>query len=230
MLPGARWGIISIVGRIWTFAAFVLLALCAACTSSGPGTPHTSASISHPTVSVPPPTTSAPSSSPVGPPKPPQPSLPADVPTTGPNTRAGEKPPIMPLEATQHTPDGATAFAQFFIKTIDWGYATTSSTYMRHYFQTACVGCRSTADALDKARKQKHHFIGDRFTIRSATEQGTTALKVHVLTTFDVSSSEVVDHDGKFVDGGPAIPKFRELIDMSWHGDHWLVDDFTAKP
>jgi Family of unknown function (DUF6318) len=222
------------VGRIWTFAAFVLLS-CAACTSSGDGSPASSSVSSGPTatptVSVPPPTTSAPSSSHVGPPKPPQPSLPADVPTTGPNTRAGEKPPIMPLEATQHTPDGAKAFAEFFIKTIDWGYATTSSTYMRHYFQKSCIGCRSTADALDKARRQQHHFIGDRFTIRSVSETGrATSTTIHLLATFDVQSVEVVDEHGESVDASPAVNGFRERVSASWLTDHWLVHEFAAQP
>ncbi len=66
------------------------------------------------------------------------PAVPADVPRTGPNTRKGEKPPVMPVLATKHTAAGAQAFAEFFIKTIDWGYATTSSAYMRHYFEQSC--------------------------------------------------------------------------------------------
>jgi hypothetical protein len=153
------------------------------------------------------------------------------VPKTGPNTKAGEKPPIMPLEATQHTPEGAKAFAEFFIKTIDWGYATTSSAYMRHYFKRSCVGCRSTADALDKAKHKEHHFLGDRFIIESAQiTDNTTIAKPQVLVTFDVSSSEVVDKNGKFVNGGPALRGFRELASLSWHTSRWVVDEFAAKP
>jgi hypothetical protein len=137
----------------------------------------------------------------------------------------------MPLEATQHTPDGAKAFAEFFIKTIDWGYATTSSAYMRHYFQHACVGCRSTADALDRARRKKHHFIGDRFTIKSATMTGpVTTQKAHVVVTFDVESVEVVDKNGKPVDAAPAANGFRELVTLSWHGTQWAIDEFVGKP
>ena len=53
------------------------------------------------------------------------PTVPADVPTTGPNLlHPGERPPVMPALATQHTPEGAVAFAKFFIQTIDWGFAT----------------------------------------------------------------------------------------------------------
>ena len=74
--------------------------------------------------------------------------MPADVPRTGPNTRKGEQPPVMPVAATKHTADGAKAFAEFFIKTIDWGYATTSSAYMRHYFKSV-YWCGIAAKAFD---------------------------------------------------------------------------------
>lgn len=137
----------------------------------------------------------------------------------------------MPLEATQHTPEGAKAFAEFFIKTIDWGYATTSSAYMRHYFRTSCVGCRSTAIALDRARAKQRHFIGDRFAIRSSSMVSrTTTRTAHVLVTFDVNSSEVVDVAGKFVDGGPALKDFREQVDLSWSSNRWLISEFTSQP
>ena len=54
----------------------------------------------------------------------------------------------MPVAATKHSAAGAQAFAEFFIKTIDWGYATTSSAYMRHYFMHACSGCARLRDAI----------------------------------------------------------------------------------
>ena len=129
---------------IRTIAALATLAL-AACSSAG-GTDPSTPPLTTPTtsVSIAPPTTSTPASSGSfsGPPRPTTPTIPADVPRTGANTRPGEKPPLMPLEATQHTARGAQAFAAFFVKTIDWGYATVSGAYMRHYFATTCMSCR----------------------------------------------------------------------------------------
>lgn len=213
------------VGRIWTFAAFTLLVFCAACTSSGPGKPHTSALSSHPTVSVPPPTTSAPpSSSHAGPPKPPTPSLPTDVPTTGPNAKPGEKPPIMSLEATQHTPDGAKAFAQFFIKTIDWGYATMSGSYIRHYAATMCTACNGIAATIDKDRRAGDRYIGGRLTIRTATAKSASSINV----TVDGTSREVVTKTGKFISGDPAHPNLTYSLTVKWSPNAWVVDNLAV--
>ena len=135
----------------------------------------------------------------------------------------------MPLEATQHTSEGAKSFAEFFIKTIDWGYATTSSTYMRHYFTTACIGCRSTADAIDKAAKQHHHFIGDRFTALAANAAAISSSSSVANARFDVTSGEVVTKSGKYVAAEPALSRVRQRLLLEWHGDGWTVVDFLAQ-
>ncbi|MDQ6848679.1 MAG: hypothetical protein M3070_01570, partial [Actinomycetota bacterium] len=115
------------------------------------------------------------------------------------------------------------AFAEFFIKTIDWGYATTSSAYMRHYFTNACIGCRSTADAIDKDRRQSHRYIGDRFSIRAAQLVLPGPDRPVILATFDVDSVEVVDRHGNFVDASPALTNFRDRVTLDWRAGRWHV-------
>jgi hypothetical protein len=216
--------------------ALAALLCCAACSATAAQTPPSSPSS---TAAATPPPSPSPSLSAPGPASgsatrpsatPAAPSVPADVPRTGPNTRPGETPPVMPLLASQHSAAGAKAFAEFFIKTIDWGYATTSSTYMRHYFSKTCIGCLSTAVALDKAAHAKHHFIGDRVTVKSAMETRPPSMNArHLLATFDVTSTEVVDADGRYVDATPALNDLQQLVDLSWQSGRWVVDGFTAK-
>lgn len=204
------------VYRIGGFAVFVLL-LVAGCTS-GSAAPRPSTSPSTSTAAVPPSSTA-----------PPAPTVPADVPTTGPNTRPGERPPVMPVAATKHTAAGAKAFAVFFIKTIDWAYATTSTTYMRHYFDRSCVECRSAADAVDDAAHKHRHFVGDRFKIRSSTpianRDGAAGVDVY----FDVTSVDVLDSSGRVVDGLDAIHNFRERIYLQQSRTDWAVVDMIPR-
>jgi hypothetical protein len=125
----------------------------------------------------------------------------------------------MPLAATQHTAAGAKAFAVFFIKTIDWAYATTSTTYMRHYFDNVCIGCKSIARAIDGARTKNRRFIGDRFKIRSSTfssRSGPHDAQASVSVRLDVSRGEVVDHTGRFVSKEPALLNYGEEVFLRW--------------
>lgn len=221
------------VRRAWVILIVGLAA--AGCTSSGgskssppsvssdPSTPASSSAVTStappsPTVS-PTPTRTAPAT----------PTVPPDVPTTGPNMKPGEKPPVMPLVATTHTPAGAKAFAEFFIRTIDWAYATNSAKYMRHYYEASCIECRSAADAVDKAVREGHHFIGDRFTIRRSAVLNSSNASTVVDVYFDVSAAEVVDGKGRFVDGLGALNNYRERITTAWRPSGWMVTDMLPK-
>jgi hypothetical protein len=202
------------VRRIRAYAAFLTLLL-AGCTSSG-GSDPTSPPLTTPTTSVsiaPPPSSSSSSSAPA-----PQ-TVPSDVPRTGPNTKPGEKPPVMPVAATQHTPDGAKAFAEFFIRTIDWGYATVSAAYMRHYFQSSCEGCVIFADGIDKDRRAGVHYIGGRTSILSAA----ISSDFKVIVTVDITSFEKKSASEKFLTGEEAHSKLPFVVHLRWLRSSWQV-------
>jgi hypothetical protein len=152
------------------------------------------------------------------------------VPTTGPNLRSKhETPPVEPLAATKHTRAGANAFAKFFILTIDWAYATTSTTYMCHYFDPACVACRSAVAGIKKANRQGHHFVGDRFTVRSVNGIPGHGSNPAARVQFDVESTEVVDTNDDYVDSVPALHDFQERIYVFWRQNAWTVTEMIPK-
>jgi len=158
-------------------------------------------------------------------PTPTQPTVPADVPTTGPNlNHPGEKPPVMPLLATQHTPAGAVAFAKFFVKTIDWGFATASSSYARHYFLPACTGCRAFSDGSDRNRRLGIRDIGGRMTTRSAKSASESSGEpAAVIVAYDITSYEDLDRNGKFITADGAHANQRFELRLSWIDGSWKV-------
>jgi hypothetical protein len=149
-------------------------------------------------------------------------TVPADVPTTGPNARRGEKPPVMPLAARRHTRAGARAFAVFFIETIDWAYASTSTSYMRHYVRPSCIECRNVADAIDRDRAQDHHFLGGRFTVRHvAVGYGRNGVCIQL--TLAITAVEVVTARGNYVGAEQAHAALHEDLFLQWFSPAWLV-------
>ena len=96
--------------RIGVAGSLVVVTLVAAACDGGAPTPPPSYSVASVAAA---PSTAAPSSSPTSPA------------TTGPNVRPGERPPVMPAAAKQHTQEGALAFATFYIKALDWAIAAT---------------------------------------------------------------------------------------------------------
>jgi hypothetical protein len=232
MIPGMR--------RMRGIVVILLIAAGAGCTSSGAADAPTAGPVSSPpagSVSVgtasPAPSSPAPTSSPSTAPttsRPPaRPTVPADVPTTGPNLRTkDERPPVEPVAALAHTRAGANAFAKFFIRTIDWAYATTSTTYMRHYFESSCAICRGLASQIDRDRRRHLHFIGDRITIRRANSGRMIGKARTVTVSVDVTSVEVVDRRKSFVSGQGALSSYRERIHLRWLEHRWIVTRLDA--
>ncbi len=180
--------------------AAVLVLLATGCTGSSP--------TNHSTVSV---TGSSPSTSSTPPPPSPTPSAgpyPADVPLTGHNVKPGEKPPLYPAAARAKTQDGANAFAEFYLHTFDWAYATTSSTYVAHYTGSTCGLCTGLATGIRKTESEGHWYLGGRFTVHAAmsTPKGDVTAPADYCSKIliDTTAGSVVDKTGKVFNGDGA--------------------------
>lgn len=148
------------------------------------------------------------------------------MPTTGPNLRhPGEKPPVMPVAATKHTAAGAKAFAKFFILTIDWGFATTSGAYMRHYYAKSCVECRSFYGNFVRAHADGAHFVGGRVKITKVSTPTAVSAVTVVRVTLDISGSETIDAKGRFKNGEPPSHDQVFSVRAAWRNSMWIVTD-----
>ena len=151
--------------------------------------------------------------------------IPDDVPRTGPNLRfAGESPPAPPQAATAHTTHGAVEFARFFLLTIDWGYATTSSAYLNHYYEPSCAGCRIAAASLDKLAHEQRHVVGGRYHLHTARSHDANTIRV----TADVADFKEVDQHNRFVRGGEGHVGIVFDVICDWIGDHWSVSSLRT--
>ena len=156
-----------------------------------------------------PPSTSAAPSSPS--PKPTTRPYPADVPLTGHNVKPGEKPPLYPAAARSRTQDGANAFAEFFMHTLDWAYATTNPSYMKHYLAASCGLCDGLATGIHKTATEHHWYLGGRLTVHPATSTpiGSVTAPAEFCSTVivDITATSVVDQTGKIFNGQGALKK-----------------------
>jgi hypothetical protein len=88
---------------------------------------------------------------------------------TGPNVRPGERPPVMPAAAKQHTQEGALAFAGYFIRALDWSIATIDTTSLDAVSAPECKACHSYIIELNRLRVEGGRIQGGRITLRSAS-------------------------------------------------------------
>ena len=155
------------------------------------------------------------------------PAYPADVPLTGHNVRPGEKPPVYPAAARARTQAGANAFAEFFLHTWDWAYATTNPSYMKHYFGATCGLCTGIATGISKTATDRHRYEGGRFVIHAVqaaqiapvTAPADFCSKAYV----DASAQTVVDSNGNVVNGEPPHVNVSFKLCMQGAASSWRI-------
>jgi hypothetical protein len=159
---------------------------------------------------------------------PPATDYPADVPLTGHNVRPGEKPPVYPAEARARTEAGANAFAAFFIRTMDWAYATTNPSYMRHYSGASCGLCAGLETGIDKTAALKNWYEGGRLTVISSISTpigGVLASADHCsLVAFDLQASTIVDKSGKIYNAAGAYRAIRGKLCEKYVAHGWKIN------
>jgi Family of unknown function (DUF6318) len=152
--------------------------------------------------------------------------------TTGPNVRPGEKPPVYPDLAKQHTANGALAFAAYYFRAFDWSYATNNATLLRGLSLETCAGCKQSINAVAQLSSQKEVLRGGRITLRSARI-------LH--RKFDFPADYIVDvtlDEQPVVISGPSavnstaateLTSHHSLVFLRWASGTWKVADVTAK-
>jgi Family of unknown function (DUF6318) len=192
--------------------------LCAACTRSG-AAPNLS-----PVSSAPHSSTTAPSSPK---PTPTASAYPADVPLTGHNVKPGERPPRYPATADARTQAGANAFAEFFMRTLDWAYATTNPSYMKHYYGPTCGLCDGIAKTISKTASIKHWYLGGRLTLQRATATSIAPVTAPAdfcsIERLSESAFSTVDKTGKVYTGDGAHAGDRVKLCMIKRPDTWQI-------
>jgi hypothetical protein len=205
------------------FALVLPVALFAVGCTGSDATPNLSPVSSAPTSVVSNSVTARPSASSV---------YPADVPLTGHNVRPGEKPPVYPAAAQAHTQDGANAFAEFFMKTLDWAYATTNPSYMKHYYGPTCGLCSGIATGITKTAAEHHWYEGGRLRILSltSTEIGPVTAPVNFCSVVVISTTAqtVVDGTGKIFNGAGASSHLGWKLCSIRRGETWRLNYFAA--
>lgn len=133
----------------------------------------------------------------------------------------------MPVAATRHDAAGAKAFAEFFIKTFDWGYATMSGAYLRHYSAPGCQGCKSQYDGIDADLEKGLVYVGGRTTILRVDPGGADPLTVQIVSV-RTTGFEMEDAQGKFVYGEAPRSLLRFFVKLQWSAQGWQVAELSV--
>ncbi len=195
----------------------ILLALAAsllACSGSSGDSPITSEPTPH--SSTTPPTATARST----------PSTPASTPTaprtgpltTGPNLRPGEKPPVPPPAAKQHSSLGATQLGAYYFRALGWSLATNDDYLIRALAPPTCATCRRVIAGLAEVHRLGEVQLGGAISVLEARAvRGTFKIKSEytVQVRYRQAQTMLYAADGSLRDSEPARSG-TALVFVTW--------------
>ncbi|WP_375480776.1 DUF6318 family protein [uncultured Jatrophihabitans sp.] len=196
----------------WAGAIAVVAMLAAGCTgtsaggeaSSTAGTPTTSASVAT--------TPKAPS------------STSASVPTTGPNVRPGEKPPVLRNVSRDNL--GAIEFGRFWFQSVDWAYATMNTTLLQQHSAPTCSDCKLAESVFTDRSARGEHFSGGRVSVIStfvAPNDKRFGAETAVDVTVEQTALRTVSANGAILSREPAVSKKTFRLWLRWTGSTWTA-------
>ena len=118
------------------------------------------------------------------------------------------------------------------MRTLDWAYATTNPSYMKHYYGPTCGLCDGIATGITKTAADHHWYEGGRLQIFTSAPAPIGPVKAPADSctevTVAVTAQSVVDKSGKIYNGAGASPQPWLKLCMRWQGKGRLTTYFAA--
>ena len=149
------------------------------------------------------------------------------VPTTGPNVSPGELAPTEPVDATTSTAESAQSFETYYVRTIDWVYATSVPQILEPFFAEGCTNCTNLLNNLQGQLEGGRSFRGSRFTIQrlaEVTNDGRNGADFAVSVEVAISPLQILDSTGEVTESAPET-SLTLTNWLRWDGSRWAIVD-----
>jgi hypothetical protein len=150
---------------------------------------------------------------------------------TGPNTRPGEKPPTVGGYDRRHDDLGATQFAAYYFKALDWAIATNDDWIVRRISAESCQACRRVSVGLSALRARDTIQLGGRIQLRSAVIERQRYKRHYdraVRVTYDEQAVWLLHSDGSRRQTQAAVIGDSSIVFLVWQSGRWIVSEVAA--
>jgi Family of unknown function (DUF6318) len=132
-------------------------------------------------------------------------------------------------EAGKQSDLGAKAYGVYYVKLLDYTYATRDVAPLRQASAEGCVVCQGTADDVAKFAKPGYKFEGGRINLKNLTVSQPSPSQPVIVANVSISALEVTDADGQRDPYSEAAhPRAQLLITEKWTGNGWTVTDLKV--
>ena len=146
----------------------------------------------------------------------------ASVEPVYPNTKPGEQSPVRPLDVLSGA--GAEAFAVYFVKVIDWAYASMDTAPLLQASSPECTLCASLVQMVNDRKALGDVYLGSRFTILdSQVFNGPTSNTRLTNIVISYNALTIRHPDGSIEADGEAQPMIQLNVRVRFENNAWVV-------
>jgi hypothetical protein len=153
----------------------------------------------------------------------PEPRTLPPVPSASPTAAA---PLPVPPEATPATPQGAAAFARYYLGLMNQAFSTRDSSLVRRVSDPGCGGCNNLIGAIDESPEEGERVEGGKYVVAFAeappVEEGDVIVEVR----YSLTEVRVLAPDGSLIRRTPPVENVDAQMRLLRRGNAWIVAGF----
>lgn len=148
--------------------------------------------------------------------------------TLPPITSASPSPSVVPMpsEAAAETPEGAAAFARYYLELMNAAFAAGDATEVRRVSDPGCGGCNNLIGAIEEPQKEGERVEGGDYVIGFAEAPPVEAGDVIVQLRYSLEEVRVYAPDGQLLRRKNAVPDVDAEMRLLRRGASWVVAGF----
>jgi hypothetical protein len=134
----------------------------------------------------------------------------------------------MPSEAAAETPQGAAAFARYYLDVVGRAFATADPSLLDQLSAAGCGGCDALIASVNELREQGRKRVGGEYTVTSVAAPPVEEGDVVVEIAYVRAAGEVVDAAGRVQASAPAVPQTNAQMRLVRSGRSWIVQGYRV--
>lgn len=154
------------------------------------------------------------------------PPLSSASPSTSPSPSRAES--SVPPAARKMTPEGAAAFARFFVESIGLAYQAAEPSVISDLSAEGCGGCETLIKAVAELRAEGERRVGGTYEVLAAVTPALEAGDAIVDVRYRRPAAEIVNADGVVTaSAGPTSPVDAQ-VRVVWREGAWVVQGYRT--
>jgi hypothetical protein len=134
----------------------------------------------------------------------------------------------LPSEAAAETPEGAAAFARYYLNVLGQAFAAADPTQLDSLSAPGCEGCDALISSVRGLRDEGGRRVGGEYVVKSVAAPPVENGDVVVEIAYERTASQIVGRDGLVTASAPAVPRTSVQMRLIRNESGWVVQGYRV--